>query len=126
MSFNPDPPLAHAAIDDLADPSMSLEDIANAVQCSLDALSAWILKPDVQRRLADLATAASFRARALAAIQLPTAVHSLSLTLRAYAAAEQRSVSRDTPEAQAHQEAQRTSARRASNLLLRIARYHFE
>src|ERR1043165_3963474 len=126
MSFNPDPPLAAAVLDDLCDPSMSFEDVANHVNCSLDALAAWMTRPDIQERLANLATSAALRARMLAALQLPSAVNTISQILRAYATAEQSAAPRATPEAQAHQETQRTSARRAAHLLLRIARYHFE
>ena len=126
MHFNPAPPLTAAAIDDLCDPSLSINEIASDLTVSIDALACWITRPDIQEKLANLATAAALRSRLLAALQLPSAVDVISSILKGYTAAENSTTGRDTPEATALRESRRTNARRAASLLLRIARYHFE
>ena len=126
LSFNPPPPLAAAILDDLCDPSLSLAEIASAAGIVIEALSAWTIRPDIQEKLAGLATAASFRARLLAALNLPSAVEIIAAALKGCTDDENASGRRDTPEAIAARQTRRTESRRAASLLLRIARYHFE
>lgn len=57
----------------LADPHASLIDVANEFKVSLEALSVWMLRPDVAARLESIAEASVVRARFVAKSFLPAA-----------------------------------------------------
>ncbi len=70
------PKVEHELLLALADPHASLIDIANEFEISLEALSTWLLRPDVAARMESIAGAAVVRARFVAKSFLPAAARS--------------------------------------------------
>ncbi|MBS0191960.1 MAG: hypothetical protein JSR52_12510 [Planctomycetes bacterium] len=80
--FSPDfgrpipPKVEHELFLALADPSASLMDIANDFEISLEALTVWMLRPDIAARMESIAQAVVVRARFVAKSFLPAAARS--------------------------------------------------
>lgn len=123
--FNPPDHVVGRILDDVCNPSLSLEDVAQAHEVTLDAFVLWISRPDIQDRLALIATSAALRVRTIATLNLTSAVHCVSSIIKGYQHREH-NATRETPEALAALETLRLNARRAASLLLRLARFQFE
>ncbi|MGH7243792.1 MAG: hypothetical protein ACREJD_10280 [Phycisphaerales bacterium] len=65
----------------LADPHASFIDISNEFQISLEALSVWMMRPDIAERMETIASASVVRARYVAKTFLPAAARSAGRVL---------------------------------------------
>lgn len=122
--FNPTPAQTDALIHHLCDPDHSLSSVANLHKTSLEALSLFIARPDIQARLLTLASAAASKARLDAALCLPGAVRTLRIDLSEYLEeATSSPVNPGSTESLEQRRRARETARRGISLLLRIARF---
>lgn len=135
LIFSPTPEVAHAVFTDIADPDLSLRQVAQRHNTTLPALSAWLTTDEARAHFTNLSEAAAARTRTLADTQMVGAVAVASTVLHE-AHALLRTGPRP-PDPAAHPElspdeilrafeARRRlceSARRASNHMLRLARY---
>jgi probable HAF family extracellular repeat protein len=121
--FNPTNP--DKVLDNLADPQLTLGDIAYLNDTTLAALTLWMSNPDIAARLDNFETAIARRTRLLALNYLPLAVETLRSTLAAHNDQELNTPFRpDSIKARDYQRRSRETARKAAALLLRLA--HFD
>ena len=83
--FDPAPAAADQVVADLADPLRTLMGIADEHQTSLEALTLWMVRPDIALRLHALQSAAVARARLIALAYLPRTVPVLAEVINDYA-----------------------------------------
>jgi hypothetical protein len=125
LHFNPSATTAATIVNELASNEITLLDIADRHETTLEALTLWMIRPDIAERLNALESACARRARLTVANSLNAIANTL-LHLLAEAKDDHASVHR-VPAATHHAFAarmqSRESARKAANLLLRIARY---
>ncbi len=125
LHFHPDATTAATIVNELASNETTLRDIADRHDTTLEALTLWMTRPDIAQRLSALESACARRARLTVANSLNAIANTL-LHLLAEAKDDHASVHR-VPAATHHAFAarmqSRESARKAANLLLRIARY---
>ncbi|MBY0111343.1 MAG: hypothetical protein K2Y21_00870 [Phycisphaerales bacterium] len=125
LHFNPSAATAATIINELASNEITLLDIADRHETTLEALTLWMIRPDIAERLSALEYACARRARLTVANNLNAIANTL-LHLLAEAKDDHASVHR-VPAATHHAFAarmqSRESARKSANLLLRIARY---
>ena len=123
--FHPSATTAATIINELASNEITLLDIADRHETTLEALTLWMIRPDIAERLNAFESACARRARLTVANSLNAIANTL-LHLLAEAKDDHASVHR-VPAATHHAFAarmqSRESARKAANLLLRIARY---
>ncbi len=122
--FNPDPATTDALLQSIAaDYSLSLTDIAAQHNTTIEALTAWLTRDDIDERLTAIESACARRARLTAANHLPAVAHVAKQALE-----EASDVLRLPPDYRTqHSIALRIrateSARKAAALLLRIANF---
>lgn len=122
--FSPSSEAASAIVHALIDPTMTLMDIAATHDTSLDGLTLWMASDDAQKRILDLQSALAARARLAATAHLPTAVETLhQILLNANDEESHVLVRPGSVLASEQRRRARETARRASTLLLRIARF---
>ena len=121
--FTPDPTQVAAILTDLTSTEHSLADVAELHHTTIDALSAWAARPEIQDRLRAIETLAAQRARLAAAAHLPLAIGALADMLTAYRADESRTPMRGDLKSIHLAEIRRSNARRAANLIMRLARF---
>ncbi len=123
-SFNPDPATSDAILQSIAaDYSLSLTDFAAQHNTTIEALTAWLTREDIDERLSAIESACARRARLTAANHLPAVAHVAKQALE-----EASDVLRLPPDYRTqHSIALRIrateSARKAAALLLRIANF---
>lgn len=108
-AFHPGDSLAAAVLTDLADPTQSFLSVAKAHNTSPEALSLWLIRPEINERIASLRSAAAIRTRWLAGDHLPSCAELASRIVRTVLA----SPNLPVPDA----------ALRAVNVLLRLASF---
>jgi hypothetical protein len=82
LHFQPSTPeLATRALDACTDPALTLRDIAQQNNTTMEALSLWLTTPEVIDRLNDLHSITATRTRFLAAAHLPRSIDALSEVL---------------------------------------------
>lgn len=106
----------------LADPLASLLDVAEQCSVTLEALSIWIMRPDILERLEAIENAAVRRARFAARSFLPTAVRCAQQALTLYQLSRRHTADKHPRDALLRQRADQT-ALRISNFLLRVAEF---
>ncbi|HEX8875564.1 MAG TPA: hypothetical protein VF777_02370 [Phycisphaerales bacterium] len=123
--FSPDETTAAAIINDFAAQDLTLRDIADNYETTLESLTLWLARPDIKERLFALESACAARARLVVANNLAAIANKL-LHLLTESKLDHESIHR-VPAATHHAFAarmqSRESARKTANLLLRIARY---
>jgi len=121
--FDPAEEILDSLLDDLASPNLSLTDIALNCGTTVEALSAWLATDGATLLIQHSLHAATLRTRLAATHALPSAVQALVTALTDYSKEEYnagRESSADTPFTREHR---RTSARRAAQLLTRLANF---
>lgn len=71
--FSPDPDTADSLIDQLGSPDITLSDVAEMNNVSIEALTLWMIRPDIARRLNNIESAILRRTRLIATNFLPAA-----------------------------------------------------
>ncbi|MCB9845655.1 MAG: hypothetical protein H6811_06685 [Phycisphaeraceae bacterium] len=121
--FEPSPDTAEQLLHDLGNPHDSLAAIALHYGTSLDGLAAWMARPDVAPRIADIESAAAQRARLAALLQLPKTVATLMDMIDGYRHQETHDPIRNDLKQCRARETQRANARKAIHLLRSIASF---
>lgn len=122
-SFAPDPLVADRVLDALADPDITLRDVAEQFDTSIEALTLWMARPDIAARIAAIQAAAVTRVRLIATNFLASAVSTLLSVIDDYREHISRQPVRPTDaHAVAEHRRARDGARRSIQLLNRIAR----
>lgn len=122
-SFAPDPLVADRVLDALADPDITLRDVAEQFDTSIEALTLWMARPDIAARIAAIQAAAVTRVRLIATNFLASAVSTLLSVIDDYREHISRQPVRPTDShAVAEHRRARDGARRSIQLLNRIAR----
>ncbi len=116
------PKVEHELFLALADPHASLIDIANEFEISLEALSTWLLRPDVAARMESIASAAVTRARFVAKSFLPAAARSAGRILALHQIFRRHNPKSMAPDDHNDRRFDKT-AMQASAMLLRIAAF---
>ena len=125
LPFSPSHQAAAAIIDDFGAQDLTLRDIADKYETTLELLTLWLARPDIARRLSAFESACATRARLVVANNLAAIANKL-LHLLDEAKLDHESIHRvpvATPHAFAARMQSRESARKTANLLLRIARF---
>jgi len=121
--FEPAEAILDGLLDDLSSPNLSLTDIALNCGTTIEALSVWLGTDGATLLIQHSLHAATLRTRLAATHALPTAVQALVTALTDYSKEDYnagRESSADTPCIREHR---RTSARRAAQLLTRLANF---
>jgi hypothetical protein len=120
MPLEPQKLLLPELLSDLSRPDLTLEEIGDRRECSLADLAARLTRPDAREAIENLETLAAARVRLGALAFLPRAIDALVTMIEAYTHHASRTPVREgAPIA----ELQRQNARRACNLLMRLARF---
>lgn len=123
-SFNPTQAQRTQLLEHLCDGYRSLHQIANEHNTTLDALVLWMSTPAIQQELTTIHSAAATHARLAATMHLPRLVPILMLTAEAYESEESRVPMTDSLQSMHARARQRDAARKATTLLLRIAKFN--
>ena len=83
-SFCPSPECTEGILTALSDPDATLRDIATHFETTLEALTAWMKRDDIQERLDNLDSAIAARTRLLATNSLALATRALERMITAY------------------------------------------
>jgi hypothetical protein len=119
---NPPSTIEGKLINDLADPNMTLGDIAYLHDLSLENLTLWIVRPDITERLKALTDSIYLRVRLAAINHLATTVNALNTMIGAYVDEERRAPVNPTSIQDREQRRRaRETARKAVALLARLA-----
>jgi hypothetical protein len=70
IPFDPSPEIASALLAALTDPSLSLNQLASALQTTPEALSAWMTRPDIRERIESVDRSTTWRTRLIASAHL--------------------------------------------------------
>ena len=124
LHFNPSPSETLCVLNDLSSTTHSLENIAHNYDTTVEAVLAWIARPDITEKLNASISAAALRSRLVAAVNMTEAVTAVVTMLAAYNQDELRDNSKPGPATSAFNETRRANARRAANLLLRLGRFY--
>ena len=84
IPFSPDPAAAAQVIDDLANPDLSLRDIAQEHGASLESLTLWLARPEIDERIANLESAMARRTRLISHNCFPAVITTLKAILDEY------------------------------------------
>jgi hypothetical protein len=119
---NPPSTIEEKLINDLADPTMTLGDVAYLHDLSLENLTLWIVRPDITERLKALTDSIYLRVRLAAITHLATTVNVLNTMIGAYID-EERTVPVNPTSIQDREQRRRAreTARKAVALLSRLA-----
>jgi hypothetical protein len=82
--FAPSPDQTSLIIDQLASDDLSLRDIADEHNTTIEALTAFMTRPDIRERLANLQSACAARSRVSATNKLPLVIKTLTAVLLEY------------------------------------------
>jgi hypothetical protein len=122
-------PIAHSPlpaseiIDAACNPYLSLRDIAESHNVTLEQLTLFLDRPDIRERLAQIDTVTSRRTQSIAAACLPTVVKSLNRIVEAHLWEESKIVVTPTNFSQLEQRRRAAeTTRRAGALLYRLSR----
>ncbi len=122
--FQPDAATTDAILQSIAaDYSLSLTDIAAQHQTTIEALTAWLTREDIDERLTAIESACARRARLTAANHLPAVAHVAKQALEEASDVLRLPPDYRTQHAIALRIRATESARRAAALLLRIANF---
>lgn len=109
-----------ALFDDLANPHLSMGEVAARHGLSLQGLSALLASDQARATLDSILSAAAARTRLIAQLHLPFAAAALAAILKAHPGAACTTAPRDQPRTLSHQ----AELRRAANTLLRFAAFN--
>jgi hypothetical protein len=124
--FNPDPTLTNRIFSSFYEPNTSFADIAHQHNTTLEALTAWLARPDIAERMANLENACAARMRMVAIGRLHHAIEACTIVLREFAdgACHEEGLKQGRGYSPAeHLRRDRENARKTSLLLLRLARF---
>jgi hypothetical protein len=76
--FSPAPEVADALLAAVADPTLSFHDLAAALGTTAQALSAWMIRPEIRERLETTDSVITWRTRLTASAQLTAVVKTLT------------------------------------------------
>lgn len=122
--FNPDPEATDRVLHDLSQPNLSLLEVAEAHETSVQALTLFMARPDIAERLDTIDSAVSRRARHIAANHLGFGARTLATILEEYTDEALNTPVAPNTAAREQRRHARETARKAVSLLLRIAHYH--
>jgi hypothetical protein len=109
-------------INDLADPNMTLGDVAYLHDLSLENLTLWIVRPDITERLKALTDSIYLRVRLAAITHLATTVNALNTMIGAYIDEERTApVNPTSIQDREQRRRSRETARKAVALLTKLA-----
>ncbi|MBX3357497.1 MAG: hypothetical protein KF745_03625 [Phycisphaeraceae bacterium] len=123
-SFNPSPDLAAKILDSVTDPTLTLRDVADLHNTTVEALVLWFAEPEIAERLDHIESTIARRTRIVASNFLPAATIALGRSIDEHNSDESHFPVR--PGDQRGLELRRRSretARRAAALLLRLANF---
>ena len=122
-TFTPFTPPAHQIdeiIDALGSPDNTLREVANEYQTTLEAITLWMTRPDIARRLDNIQSAVARRTRLIATNFLPGVTRLLNSIINQHLADEYEHEPQPlTAEPRRHRE----NARKAGLLLFRLAKF---
>ncbi len=119
---NPPSTIEGKLINDLADPNMTLGDVAYLHDLTLENLTLWIVRPDITERLKALTDSIYLRVRLAAINHLATTVNALNTMIGAYIDEERRAPVNPTSIQDREQRRRaRETARKAVALLTKLA-----
>ena len=119
---NPPSTIEGKLINDLADPNMTLGDVAYLHDLSLENLTLWIVRPDITERLKALTDSIYLRVRLAAITHLATTVNALNTMIGAYIDEERHApVNPSSIQDREQRRRARETARKAVALLSRLA-----
>ncbi len=119
---NPPSTIEGKLINDLADPNMTLGDVAYLHDLSLENLTLWIVRPDITERLKALTDSIYLRVRLAAITHLATTVNALNTMIGAYIDEERHApVNPSSIQDREQRRRARETARKAIALLSRLA-----
>jgi hypothetical protein len=117
------PPSADSIVDAATNPYLSLRDIADSHNITLETLTLFLDRPDIRERLAQIDSVTSRRTQSIAAACLPAVVKSLNRIVEAYLWEESKIVVTPTNFSQLEQRRRAAeTTRRAGALLYRLSR----
>src|SRR6185295_1999989 len=115
-AFSPAPDQIDTIIHELCDPTRSMLDIADIRGTTIAGLSVWMTRPEIAERLSALESAIARRTRLVAACHLPASIEALSQIVSGY-------IDEETHVPISPNTMARETARKASFLLIRLARF---
>ncbi len=119
---NPPSTIEGKLINDLADPNMTLGDVAYLHDLTLEKLTLWIVRPDITERLKALTDSIYLRVRLTAITHLATTVNALNTMIGAYIDEERHAPVNPTSIQDREQRRRaRETARKAVALLTKLA-----
>src|SRR5258706_119987 len=121
--FNPPPDKISQVLSHLDSPDASLQNVADHNNTTLEALVAWMNRPDIQERNQAIDSAAARRNRSLATRNLRRAIAALSLTLENATQEEREQHFSDAPRASLARTRNREYIAKAGRLLCWLAKF---
>ncbi len=121
--FRPTPEVQALVLSQLADHNHSLISIAAYHDITIEALTLWMARPEINQAIANIENAASRHLRLAATCQLPRTIPILLAVLRAYEWEESHQILDKSFRSLRISLAQRHTALRATSLLLRLSRH---
>jgi hypothetical protein len=129
--FTPTPEVAAYILHHLGSPTISFHDLATHCGTNAPALAAWMTRPEIQDHLASINSGAAIHARLAATTSLSAATGAIVKLLREYTAgrpiadpaADDETVTAAALKARLARLREHETARRAADLLYRIARF---
>ncbi len=121
--FNPSPEIHALILSQLADHNHSLISIAAYHDITIEALTLWMARPEINQAIANIENAASRHLRLAATCQLPRTIPIILAVLRAYEWEESHQILDKSFRSLRITLAQRHTALRATSLLLRLSRH---
>jgi hypothetical protein len=124
--FNPDPTLTDKILKSFFDDHASLADIAGRADTTLDALTAWLARPDILARTRNFESACAVRLRITALNRLHHAVDACTIILQEFkdSACHEAAIQQGRGGSPSeHIRRDRETARKASQLMLRFATF---
>ncbi|MBX3357913.1 MAG: hypothetical protein KF745_05750 [Phycisphaeraceae bacterium] len=124
ITFSPSPDRIDSILDALADPDVTLREVAEIHSTTLEALTLFITRPDIAERLRLIESAVAHRTRLIAVNFLPSVVKTLNRILDEHNAEESHvPIPATNLRALEYRRRARETARRAASLLLRLSRF---
>ncbi|MBX3359452.1 MAG: hypothetical protein KF745_13615 [Phycisphaeraceae bacterium] len=123
-SFNPSPDLAAKILDSVTDPTLTLRDVADLHNTTVEALVLWFAEPEIAERLDQIESTIARRTRIVASNFLPAATIALGRSIDEHNSDEAHFPVRAGDQRGLElRRRSRETARRAAALLLRLANF---
>ncbi|MBX3358801.1 MAG: hypothetical protein KF745_10255 [Phycisphaeraceae bacterium] len=122
--FNPPPELASRILDSVTDPTITLRDVAELHDTTVEALVVWFARPEIAERLDQIESAIARRTRIVASNFLPSVTTTLGRSIDEHNSDEAHFPVRPTDQRGMElRRRSRETARRAAGLLVRLANF---